>query len=102
MKQWLYRIQPSRKDMLAEGPTPEEQRIVGEHFASLKEMTEKGVVMLAGRTLNTDTSSFGIVIFKAEDEMEAARIFADDPAVKAGVFRGELFPFSVALVDEIK
>ena len=73
---------------------------MGEHFAYLKKLTEKGVVLLAGRTLNTDPSSFGIVIFLAKDEMEAARIFADNPAVRAGVFVGEVYPYSVALVGE--
>ena len=101
-KQWLYRIQPSRKDMLVSGPTPEEEKLVGEHFAYLKELTEKGVVMLAGRTLNTDESSFGIVIYMARDEMEATRIFADDPAVRAGVFVGEVYPYSVALVGRFE
>jgi uncharacterized protein YciI len=101
-KQWLYRIQPSRKEMLTEGPTPEEDKLVGEHFAYLQNLTEKGIVMLAGRTLNTDPSSFGIVIFRAEDEKEARKIFEDDPAVKAGVFKGELFPYSMALVGNFK
>lgn len=86
--------------MLTEGPTPEEERLVGEHFAYLKNLTEKGVVLLAGRTLNTDPSSFGIVIFKAGDEKEARKIFEEDPAVKAGVFKGDLFPYSVALVGK--
>ena len=27
---------------------------------------EKGIVILAGRTLNTDSTSFGIVIFNSE------------------------------------
>ena len=102
LKQWLYRIQPSRKEMLTEGPTPEEDRFIGEHFAYLQALTEKGVVMLAGRTLNTDESSFGIVIFRAEDEKEARKIFESDPAVKGRVFKGEVFPYSVALVGDFK
>lgn len=88
--------------MLRDGPTDEEGRLIGEHFAYLKDLTEKGVVLLAGRTLNTDPTSFGIVIYLAEDDMEAARIFADDPAVKAGVFVGEVYPYSVALVGDIR
>jgi len=102
MKQWLYRIQPKRKTMLRDGPTDREGKLIGEHFAYLKDLTEKDVVLLAGRTLNTDESSFGIVIYLAKDEMEAARIFAEDPAVKAGVFIGEVYPYSVALVGEFK
>ncbi|MFO7618460.1 MAG: YciI family protein [Thermoplasmata archaeon] len=100
MKQWLYRIQPSRAAMLIEGPSPEEERLVGQHFAYLKDLTGKGIVLLAGRTLNTDSSSFGIVIYKAADEKEARRIFENDPAVKAGVFVGEIYPYSVALVGD--
>ncbi len=99
-KQWLYRIQPRRKDMLKKEPTEREGRLIGEHFAYLKDLTEKGVVLLAGRTLNTDASSFGIVIFLAKDEKEAGRIFESDPAVKGGVFRGEVYPYGVALVGE--
>jgi len=96
-KTWLYRIQPARDGMLADGPMPEEERVVGEHFEYLKELAEKGIVLLAGRTLNVDPSSFGIVIFKALDESEARSIFEGDPAVRAGVFRGEVYPYQVAL-----
>jgi uncharacterized protein YciI len=96
-KTWLYRIRPTRPGMLAGGPTPEEERIVGEHFEYLKGLTAKGVVLLAGRTLNTDPSGFGIVIFKAGDEAEARFILEADPAVKAGVFKGECYPFGLAL-----
>jgi len=40
------------------------------------------------------------VIFRAEDEAEARKIFEDDPAVRAGVFKGEFYPYSVALVGK--
>ncbi len=60
---FLYKIKPSREDMLEKGATTEEERIISAHFNYLKELTEKGVVRLAGRTLNDDSSSFGIVIF---------------------------------------
>jgi uncharacterized protein YciI len=83
--------------MLSSGATDEEERIVGEHFGYLKRLTDRGIVLLAGRTLNTDSSSFGIVIFRAVDEAEARSIFEADPAVRAGVFKGEVFPYSVAL-----
>ena len=63
----------------------------------LKDLVEKGVVMMAGRTQNRDYSSFGIVIFKAESDQQAAEIMQNDPAVKNRVFRGELFPYRIAL-----
>ena len=95
--EYLYRIQPTRPEMLAEGPTPEEAARIAEHFAYLKNLTEAGAVLLAGRTLNTDPTAFGIVLFRADSEAAARRIMEDDPAVHAGVMRAELFPFRIAL-----
>lgn len=95
---YLYRIQPTRPAMLTEGSTPQESEIVGQHFAYLQKLTQQGTVLLAGRTLNTDVSSFGIVIFRAETEAEAQGIMQDDPAVAQGVMRAELFPYRVALL----
>jgi uncharacterized protein YciI len=99
MPQYLYHIQPTRLAMLTES-TSDEQRIVGEHFQYLQTLTEQGVVILAGRTLNNDASTFGIIIFNAESETAAQRIVENDPAVKLGVMRSQLFPYSVALIAE--
>ena len=96
-QQYLYRIQPTRPDMLREGPTEDESRIVSAHFDYLKGLTDEGIVMLAGRTLNTDPSSFGIVIFTAESEVAAQAIVDADPAVSAGIMNADLFPYRTAL-----
>jgi uncharacterized protein YciI len=70
------------------------------HFRYLKDLTDRDVVILAGRTLNTDVSSFGIVILKAGSEEEARERMNDDPAVKQGVMRAELYPYRVALMAD--
>ena len=62
MAQYLYRIQPTRLEMLTVGPTPQEEQIVSQHFAYLKNLTEQGVVILVGRTQNNDLRTFGIAI----------------------------------------
>lgn len=98
---YLYKIQPARAEMLTEGPTPAEEKAVSEHFAYLQNLTQMGVVFLAGRTLNTDESSFGIVIFSADSEDEARSIMQNDPAVQQKVMRAELFPYRVALLGEL-
>jgi uncharacterized protein YciI len=98
--QFLYRIQPTRPEMVAVGPTPQEQEIVAAHFEYLKQLTTDGVMILVGRTLNTDASTFGIAIFKAETEEEARAIMLADPAVANGVMRAELFPYRIALLRE--
>jgi len=86
--------------MLTEGPTAEEQQVLSAHFEYLRGLTEAGVVLLAGRTLNTDSTCFGIVIFRASSEEEALRLMNGDPAVAGGVMRAELFPYSVALKSD--
>jgi uncharacterized protein YciI len=100
LKHYLYRIQPVRPAMLTEGPTPEEAQWVNEHFAYLKGLTEKGIVLLAGRTTNTDHSSFGIVIFLAESDEAMHDLVANDPAVKNRVMRAEIYPYRIALISK--
>jgi len=96
--QYLYKIQPTRPEMLQEGLTPEEAERVSQHFDYLKELVDRGIVILAGRTLNTDASSFGIVIFNAPSDAAAHELVNNDPAVKGGVMRAELYPYRVALL----
>jgi uncharacterized protein YciI len=96
--EYLYRIQPTRPAMLVEGPTPNEADAILEHFAYLESLTEAGVLVLAGRTLNTDPSSFGIVIFRAVSPEQARAVMDGDPAVRQGVMQAELFPYRVALM----
>ena len=98
MKQFLYFLKPTRLDMVAVGPTPEEAETVSRHFAYLKDLTEKGVMILVGRTQNSDESTFGIAIFEAEDESAARTIMENDPAVVGGVMSATLYPYKVALM----
>ena len=98
MNQWLYFLKPARLEMLTDGPTPEEAEIVSRHFAHLQDLTQKGVMILMGRTLNNDESTFGICIFEAEDESAARMIMEADPAVRAGVMRAVLYPYKIALM----
>ncbi|MBO0887622.1 hypothetical protein J2P12_00825 [Candidatus Bathyarchaeota archaeon] len=86
--------------MLSRGATEEEKRIVSEHFSYLQSLQQRGVLILAGRTQNTDPSSHGIVIFAAESEEQARKIMLEDPAVEKKVFRAELFPYRIALISE--
>jgi uncharacterized protein YciI len=96
--QFLYYLQPTRLGMLTEGPTPQEAETVSRHFAYLKDLTEKGVMILMGRTQNNDENTFGIAIFEAEDESAARKIMENDPAVAGGVMRATLYPYKVALM----
>jgi uncharacterized protein YciI len=95
MSEFIYRIQTTRPAMLTEGPTPEERAAVAAHRAYLERLTSAGIVLLFGRTQTTDAATFGIVIFRAGSPDEAQQVMDDDPAVRARVMRGEVFPFRV-------
>lgn len=94
MSQWLYRIVPSRPEMVLHA-TPEETRTVGEHFAYLVALRDLGILILAGRTQEED--SFGIAIYEADDEERAREIMNADPAIAAGVFLATLHPYRMAV-----
>lgn len=95
-RQFLYRLRATRLGMVTDGPTEDEQTVLEAHGAYLKDLAEKRVVRLAGRTQNEDETTFGVVVFEARGDAEARRIMNDDPAVKGGVMRAELYPFRIA------
>jgi uncharacterized protein YciI len=96
--QWLYYLKPARLGMVTGEATAEEIETVSRHFAYLKDLTEKGVMILMGRTQNNDEHTFGIAIFEAEDESTAQKIMENDPAVMGGVMRAKLYPYKIALM----
>jgi uncharacterized protein YciI len=98
MKQYLYHLKPVRLGMVTDEPTPEEVEIVSRHFAYLSGLTEKGVMILVGRTQNNDESTFGIAIFEAQDDSAAQKIMQADPAVAERVMRATLYPYQIALM----
>ena len=79
--------------------TEEENQIVEEHFLRLQADTNKGTVIMAGRTLTNIPEGFGIVVLRAENEENAREYMDTDPAVKAGVMTAQVFPFRVALIQ---
>lgn len=80
--------------------TDKEVEIVGIHFNYLKDYAKKGILFLAGRTVNElmTEKDLGIVILETETEIEAQNIMENDPAVKDGLMTAELFTFSLALM----
>jgi len=98
--QFLYVLR-LREDLLEDANwTTADNQIVELHFLRLQSDTLVGKVILAGRTLNEDPTSFGIVIFEAESELAAREYMDTDPAVQEGVMSATLFPYSVALMKK--
>ncbi|KPL57793.1 YciI family protein [Rossellomorea vietnamensis] len=78
--------------------TAGDEEIVQRHFERLKELTDGGTVILAGRTLNEEENAFGIVVFEADDEEQARAMMEGDPVVKERIMTADLFPYRVALL----
>ncbi len=97
MPTFIYKLVPTRPEMVDDGCTDEEKDAIERHFAYLQELHAKSVVRLAGRTNSEGLISFGLVLLEAPSHEEADRIMQDDPAVAEEVMTAELFPFGIAL-----
>lgn len=96
MSQFIYVLRPVRLAMLTEGPTDDERTAVGAHVAYLKGLLSDGRALLFGRTQTADETTFGIVVFEADDIELATATMSADPSVQHGVMTAELHPFHVA------
>lgn len=75
--------------------TDEESEIVSKHFMYLKDLLEKGILVLAG----PETSGkFGISIYEADSLEHAKELIANDPVVKNGVMTVEVYPYRISLM----
>ena len=77
--------------------TPEAQATVQAHFERLQAETQKGTVILAGRTQEPNDQTMGLIIFEAANETEARAFAEADPAVKAGIMIATIHPYKVAV-----
>ena len=66
----------------------EHGRYFQEHFAA-------GRLLLFGPVMAT-TGAFGLAVLEVDSEEEAKRFGEDDPSVKAGLNRFEIYPMIVA------
>jgi uncharacterized protein YciI len=95
---FLYTLHPTRPAMLTAGATDAEKMMAGQHWAHSIELLKKGVIIFAGRTMNTTPDSFASCVIRAKSEDEARAVMNSDPAVKGGLFRAKLYPFQLMLI----
>lgn len=84
--------------MLDSGPTAAEAATIDRHAAYLNDLVERGVALVAGRTLTTGRNAQGIVIIRAGSDADARAVMETDPAVADRVMIAEIFPYRVAFV----
>jgi uncharacterized protein YciI len=93
MAEFIYLIHPYRHEFF-ENPTELEEASVEAHYEYLKEAADQGTVLLAGPCLD---DTFGIVVFRAENEQDALDFMMNDPSVKSNVMMAELHPLKISL-----
>ena len=97
-KQYLYVLKLIPRLLDETNWSDTDNAIVGEHFAYLQMHLAANRLILAGRTLNMDDTTMGLVIFEADSDEAAREMMVNDPAVKNGIMTAELFPYRVALM----
>ena len=95
-KQYIYVLRPARAELVTTGPTERELPHLRGHVAYMQQLTQDGKLLLAGRSQNNDADTFGIAIFVASSDEEAAAIMNNDPAVKNGVMTAKVYPYEIA------
>jgi uncharacterized protein YciI len=88
----LYR--PPRANFMADS-TPAEMQIIGEHFAYLQEMRQRGDLLIAGPRLD---AGFGIAIFHADSPEAASLAVAEDPIVVKKLFTCEVNEMRISVM----
>lgn len=100
VEQFLYKLKLIPELLDEVNWTEKENQLVIEHFQTLQSLLQENKLIMAGRTMNMDETTFGIVILQVENEEAARTIMENDPTVKGGVMTAELFPYRVALYNE--
>jgi uncharacterized protein len=96
MPEYLYLLHPFRHGFF-DSPSPEESSIMDDHYQYLLDATKTGTVVLAGPC--TD-DTFGLVVFRAQDEDAARTFMFDDPSVKNNVMAAELHPMQISIISQ--
>jgi uncharacterized protein YciI len=95
--EWIYFLHAPREDFAA-SMSDAESAAFAEHFEYLKSLFDDGTLILAGPTLGRHNT--GLAIFEADSEEAARSVMEADPAISAGVVRGELRPYRVSLLRD--
>jgi uncharacterized protein YciI len=82
-----------RVDFVKNGPRAEDMPYLQQHVKYWLPLTDQGVCLAVGHTLNHDETAFGIAVVKADSEAAARKIMEDDPIVRAGILTVTVFPF---------
>lgn len=77
--------------------TPDEEKIMSDHFQYLKKLTHDHKVVMAGPVFDF---KFGLIILQVESEQEALEIMAKEPSVTDGLHTYKMSEMRVSLLRD--
>jgi uncharacterized protein YciI len=92
-----------RADDAPDLPEPELQRLQYEHVEWVESLRERGLVIAAGPWMgHSDERVRGLILWTGEVDQDAARaLAAEDPVVRAGRTRHEVFTWLTATASPV-
>ncbi len=95
--QFFVQLVPQRPDW-PNNMTEEEKQIWADHFAFLRDLTEKKICLAAGPVFNNDgTPWFGLIILRASSIEKAREIMSREPGTVNGITTYTIHNMSLAL-----
>jgi uncharacterized protein YciI len=91
---FLYLAHPPRPSFIFD-KTPDEDAILGRHFAWMGQLLAEGKLLLTGPCLD---GAYGVAILKLTDPVVAEETVKGDPAVREGLFKPELHPLYIGMM----
>lgn len=96
LRQFLATAKPKRENWL-QNISEEEKKVMAQHFAYANQSFSEGKIVFGGACLD---GALGIIVYQAESEEAALKMFNDDPLVKSGIMDTEFHPFRVGLIQK--
>ena len=88
-------------EFFVKGPRPEDVPVLKEHVEYWQNLTERGISIVGGHTLNRDESAFGLVVVSIDSEAAAREIIERSPLVRAGLAKVTVYPFEGLVVKPL-
>jgi len=95
-EQFFVRLNGTREDW-PNNMTPDEEKIMSEHFHYLKDLVKQEKVLMAGPVFEP---VFGLIVVQAGSKAEAREMVEKDPSVVHGLHTFEISPMRVSLMAE--
>ena len=90
---YFFKLIPPRPTF-AQDMSDGEKVLMNEHGRYFQEQFTAGRVLLYGPVMATD-GTFGLAILEVDDEAEARQFGENDPSVRAGLNRFEVYPMRI-------